>query len=103
KWKVKPKDFHRLHLLQTQMLSRVAPLLKPGGVLVYATCTVSSEENEATLQAFLSEHPDYHLESARPYLPPGCGGTVNPMGALQTWPHKHGVDGFFAARLRRTS
>jgi 16S rRNA (cytosine967-C5)-methyltransferase len=103
KWKVKPKDFHRLHLLQTQMLSRVAPLLKPEGVLVYSTCTVSSEENEATLQGFLSEHPNYHLESARPYLPPGCGGMVNPMGALQTWPHKHGVDGFYAARLRRIS
>ena len=101
KWKVRPKDFHRLHLVQRQMLSRLAPLLKPEGVLVYATCTVSSEENEATLQGFLSAHPDYHLESARPYLPPGCGGAVNPMGALQTWPHKHGVDGFYAARLRR--
>jgi len=101
KWKVRPKDFHRLHLVQRQMLSRLAPLLKPDGVLVYATCTVSSEENEATLQGFLSDHPDYHLESARPYLPPGCGGAVNRVGALQTWPHKHGVDGFFAARLRR--
>jgi 16S rRNA (cytosine967-C5)-methyltransferase len=101
KWKVKPKDFHRLHLVQAQMLSRLAPLLKPEGVIVYATCTVSSEENEETLKGFLSEHPDYHLESARPYLPIGCGGTVNPMGALQTWPHKHGVDGFCAARLRR--
>jgi 16S rRNA (cytosine967-C5)-methyltransferase len=83
------------------MLSRLSPLLKPDGVLVYATCTVSSEENEATVQGFLSAHPDYYLESVRPYLPPGCGGAVNPMGALQTWPHKHGVDGFFAARLRR--
>lgn len=101
KWKVRPKDFYRLHLLQKQMLDKVAPLLKPGGVLVYATCTLSTEENETTLESFLSEHPQFYLESARPYLPAGCGSAVNRAGALQTWPHKHGVDGFFAARLRR--
>jgi len=103
KWKVRPKDFRRLHLIQRQMLSRLAPLLKPGGVMVYATCTLSFEENELTLKGFLSEHADYYLESARPYLPPGCGGVVNRAGMLQTWPQKHGVDGFYAARLRRVS
>jgi 16S rRNA (cytosine967-C5)-methyltransferase len=103
KWKVKPKDFRRLHLVQQQMLERLAPLLKPGGVLLYATCTVSNEENEETVQGFLSEHSDYQLESARSFLPPGGAGLVNRTGAVQTWPHKHEVDGFFAARLRRTS
>jgi len=101
KWKVKPKDFHRLHRIQKQMLNNVAPLLKSGGVLVYATCTVSTEENNQTVQAFLLEHPNWHAESARPYLPPRCAGVVSPEGALHTWPHKHGVDGFFAVRLRR--
>jgi len=103
KWKVKPKDFRRLHLVQKQMLEKLAPLLKVGGILLYATCTVSKEENEETVQGFLAEHPDYQLESARPYLPPGIAGVVNRSGAVQTWPHKHGVDGFFAARLRRVS
>jgi 16S rRNA (cytosine967-C5)-methyltransferase len=101
KWKVRPKDFYRLHLIQKQMLGNVASLLKPGGVLVYATCTFSTEENETTLESFLREHPQFYLESARPYLPAGCGSTVNRAGALQTWPQRHGVDGFFAARLRR--
>ncbi len=101
KWKVRPKDFHRLHLVQKQMLDKVALLLKPGGVLVYATCTFSTEENETTLETFLNKHPQFYLESARPYLPTGCGNTVNRAGAFQTWPHRHGVDGFFAARLRR--
>ncbi len=101
KWKVRPKDFYRLHLLQSQMLAKIASLLKPGGVLVYTTCTISSEENETTLASFLSEHPHFYLESARPYLPPACGNMVVRAGALQTWPHRHGVDGFFAARLRR--
>jgi len=103
KWKVKPRDFRRLHLVQKKMLERLAPLLKPGGVLLYATCTVSKEENEETVQGFLVDHPYYQLESARPYLPPGSATLVNQSGAMQSWPHKHGVDGFFAARLRRTS
>ena len=101
KWKVRPKDFYRLHLLQKQMLAEMASLLKPGGVLVYATCTISTEENETRLESFLSKHPHFYLESARPYLPPACGNMVIRAGALQTWPHRHGVDGFFAARLRR--
>jgi 16S rRNA (cytosine967-C5)-methyltransferase len=101
KWKVKPKDFRRLHLVQKQMLERLAPLLRPGGVLLYATCTVSKEENEETVQGFLAQHSDYQLESARPCLPLGGAGVVTPTGAMQTWPHTHGVDGFFAARLRR--
>jgi 16S rRNA (cytosine967-C5)-methyltransferase len=101
KWKVKPKDFRRLHLLQRQMLEKLAPLLKSGGVLLYATCTVSKEENEETVQGFLAEHPDYQPESARPYLPLGNADLVNRSGAMQTWPHRHGTDGFFAARLRR--
>jgi 16S rRNA (cytosine967-C5)-methyltransferase len=103
KWKVRPKDFRRLHLVQKEMLERLAPVLKPGGVLLYATCTVSKEENEETVQAFLAQHPDYQPESVRPYLPPGSGDLVNRSGAMQTWPHRHEVDGFFAARLRRIS
>ena len=101
KWKVKQKDFRRLHLVQKKMLAKLAPLLKPGGVLLYATCTVSEEENEETVHDFLAEHPEYQLESARPYLPPGSVDVVDRSGAVQTWPQRHGVDGFYAARLRR--
>ena len=103
KWKVKQKDFRRLHLVQKKMLAKLAPLLKPGGVLLYATCTVSNEENEETVHSFLVEHPEYQLESARPYLPPGGVDVVDRSGAVQTWPQRHGMDGFFAARLRRIS
>ncbi|UCG14502.1 MAG: 16S rRNA (cytosine(967)-C(5))-methyltransferase RsmB [Deltaproteobacteria bacterium] len=101
KWKVRPKDFYRLHRLQKEMLSRLAPLLEEGGVMVYATCTLSLEENETTVQAFLSQHPEFYLESASGYLPPGCEKTVDQVGALKTRPDRHGVDGFFAVRLRR--
>ena len=101
KWKVRPKDFYRLHLLQKQMLSCLAPLLAARGVLVYSTCTFSVEENETTLKDFLSCHPQFYVESARSYLPAGCETAVNRVGALQTWPQRHAVDGFYAVRLRR--
>jgi 16S rRNA (cytosine967-C5)-methyltransferase len=103
KWKVKPRDFRRLHLVQKKMLERLAPLLKPGGVLLYATCTLSKEENQETVQGFLADHPNYQPESARPYLPPGSEVLVEQSGAMHSWPHRHGTDGFFAARLRRMS
>jgi 16S rRNA (cytosine967-C5)-methyltransferase len=101
KWTLGPKDFFRLHRMQKEMLLQVAPLLNRGGVLVYATCTLSPEENETTLRTFLDQRHDYYLETVRPYLPPGCANTVDRTGGLKTWPHRHGVDGFFAARLRR--
>jgi 16S rRNA (cytosine967-C5)-methyltransferase len=103
KWKVGPKDCRRLHLLQTELLGRVAELVRPGGVLVYATCTLTSEENEGTVQVFLAEHEDFFREDGRAILPPSCGEVVEKDGSLRTWPQRHGVDGFFAARLRRSS
>lgn len=103
KWKVGPKDCRRLHLLQTELLGRAAELVRPGGVLVYATCTLTPEENEGTVQAFLAEHGDFSLEDGRTILPPSSGDVVEEKGSLKTWPHRHGVDGFFAARLRRSN
>ena len=101
KWKVGPKDCRRLHLLQTELLGRAAELVRPGGVLVYATCTLTPEENEDTVQAFVVKHGDFFREDGRAILPPSCEDVVEKDGSLRTWPHRHGVDGFFAARLRR--
>jgi 16S rRNA (cytosine967-C5)-methyltransferase len=101
KWKVGPKDFRRLHLLQTELLGQAADLVRPGGVLVYATCTLTPEENEGTVQVFLAEHGDFFREDGRAILPQSCDDVVEKDGSLSTWPHRHGVDGFFAARLRR--
>ena len=102
KWKVGPKDCRRLHLLQTELLVRAAELVRPGGVLVYATCTLTPEENEGTVKAFLTEHGDFSLEDGKVILPTSSGDVVEEQGSLKTWPHRHGVDGFFAARLRRS-
>jgi 16S rRNA (cytosine967-C5)-methyltransferase len=102
KWRVGPKDLRRLHLLQVDLLGQAARLVRPNGILVYATCTLTPEENEGTVQAFLAAHGEFRQEEARSCLPPTCGQVVHESGSLKTWPHRHGVDGFFAARLRRS-
>jgi 16S rRNA (cytosine967-C5)-methyltransferase len=102
KWRVGPKDLRRLHLLQVEILGQAARLVRPGGILVYATCTITPEENEGTVVAFLGAHGDFRREDAMPVLPPSCGEVVDGSGSLKTWPHRHGVDGFFAVRLRRS-
>ncbi len=100
KWRVTPGKLAELAALQRAILKGVAPCLRPGGVLVYATCTTEPEENEAVVEAFLADHPAFRLEDAGPHLP-GPAAALAAKGYLRTWPHRHGIDGFFAARLRR--
>lgn len=101
KWRVREADITRLQRLQREILAQAATLVKHGGILVYSTCTLTPEENEGVIGPFLSEHEDFSLESAAPGLPPDCEGLVEERGFLLTLPHRHGTDGFFAARIRR--
>jgi 16S rRNA (cytosine967-C5)-methyltransferase len=101
KWRTTPGQVGKLAGLQRAILHGVAPCVRPGGVLVYATCTTEPEENEGTVEAFLGTHPEFRLEDAGPRLP-GPAAALAAKGSLRTWPHRHGVDGFFAARLRRS-
>lgn len=99
KWHLQPEDIRRLSHLQLEILKGVTPCLKGGGVLVYSTCTPEPEEDEGVVEAFLKAHPEFTLEDASPYLP--THGLVE-GGFLRTYPHRHGADAFFAARLRKT-
>jgi len=102
KWRIKEQDILRLQEMQGQILRQAAPLIKKdGGILVYSTCTLTQEENEGVISAFLSEHKEFSLEHVSSLLPPGCEGLVDEQGCLRTLPHRHKTDGFFAARLRR--
>ncbi len=100
KWRRHPKDPYRFSRLQEDLIRKAAELVRPGGVLVYATCTLFGEENEAVALAFLGEHPDWIQEAAGPNLPGGEQlWTAGPF--LRTWPHRHDLDGFFGARFRK--
>ena len=100
RWHRTLKDLHRLAALQARILEQSAPRVRPGGVLVYATCTLSRVENELLVAAFVERHSDFVVEDAAAHLPD----TARPMTAgpyLHALPHRHDTDGFFAARLRR--
>jgi 16S rRNA (cytosine967-C5)-methyltransferase len=103
KWRIKEQDISRLQEMQGQILRQAAPLVKQGGVLVYSTCTLTKEENEEVIEVFLSEHKEFSLEHAARLLPRGCEELVDEKGCLRTLPHRHKTDGFFAARMSRTT
>jgi 16S rRNA (cytosine967-C5)-methyltransferase len=101
KWRRHPKDPYRFSKLQGELLHQAAQFVKPNGVLVYATCTLLREENEAVVERFASQHPDFVLEEAADLLP-WNDPAADRGHFLKTWPHHHDMDGFFAARWRRT-
>ncbi len=88
---------------QAEFLDRLALKVKPGGVLVYAVCSSEPEEGAAVVTAFLEKHRNYRLENAADHVPHPAGSPLVRDGFLETFPHRHGTDGFFSARLRRRS
>ena len=99
KWKRDVSDILMLTKIQAALIENAARLVKPGGVLVYSTCTVEPDENEEIVTSFLARHPEFALESAAPFVSPDL---VNAAGFVETFPHRHGMDGTFAARLVKT-
>jgi 16S rRNA (cytosine967-C5)-methyltransferase len=82
------------------MLKNAARLLRPGGVLVYSTCSTSQQENEDVVRDFLSRHTDCVLENLNGLFPE-YREIFTEDGMFRAWPHRHGMDGFFAARIRK--
>jgi 16S rRNA (cytosine967-C5)-methyltransferase len=101
RWRRQPADLARLAVLQGQILEAVTPLLRPDGVIVYATCTLTEEENEGVVGAWLAAHPELVRQGAEAYVPATARGLVDDAGALCTLPHRDDLDGFFAVRARR--
>lgn len=92
-----PKEMERLPDLQLKILCKQAQYVKPGGLVIYSTCTLVRDENEGVVEAFLRHHPDFCLEP----LPLPDVFPENTTGMLALVPGQYDTDGFFIARLRR--
>lgn len=101
KYRTDPEKIRELVVLQRQILHNAASYVKPGGVLIYSTCTITREENQENIQWFLENYP-YELESLDPYLCEELHNEDTKRGYLQLLPGIHKTDGFFLARLRKT-
>jgi 16S rRNA (cytosine967-C5)-methyltransferase len=93
-----PKPLKGLPAVQRAILDNVGAYVKPGGALLYSTCTLLERENEDVVRAFLDTHREFTLEALN--LPEPVGRVE--AGFLTLWPHIHGTDGFFIAKLRKT-
>jgi len=86
KWKLTQLGLAQLTEVQREILENAAPILKPGGELVYATCSIFPDENETQINQFLAAHPKFTL-----------------LEAKTIWPQSGGTDGFYMAKLKKTT
>lgn len=106
KWRLSPAEMDRINDIQKNILEEASKLVKAGGRLVYATCSMIRRENQDVVEAFLAAHPEWHLVPALEVLAQQ-GITFDPEAAkrfgdyFQMLPHVHNTDGFFAAVLVR--
>ena len=104
KWRQSPQAVVELQAKQKAILASAARLVKPGGRLVYATCSLLADENEGVARAFAAEHPQFQFLDAAEALAKAHveqAETLVADGFLRLWPHRHGTDGFFAAVWQR--
>lgn len=101
KWRKKEEDIAELAKRQKALIENLSNYLKPGGVMVYSVCSVMKEEGEGVVVPFLERYPEFILESAAPKIGTAGTGLICNRGFFKVYSHTHGMDGFFAARLRR--
>ncbi|PSM49461.1 16S rRNA (cytosine(967)-C(5))-methyltransferase [Chroococcidiopsis sp. CCALA 051] len=99
RWRQTPASVQELANLQKELLDRTATWVKPGGILVYATCTLHPLENERVVEWFLSSHSQWQIDPLPPNSPATPFSTT--AGWLKVFPHQHQMDGFFMVRLKR--
>jgi 16S rRNA (cytosine967-C5)-methyltransferase len=97
RWRVTPDALAALAEHQGRLLDAAATVVRPGGLLVYATCSLEPEENEQQVGAFLARHPEFQRAPSADF--PAV--LTSPAGDLTVLPQRHGMDGAYAARLRR--
>ena len=102
KWTKSPDDLLQLARTQLSILENLCKYLETGGTILYATCSTTIQENEYVVDMFLREHPEFVMEDLRPLFPPFAP-LFTERGFFRSWPHRDGMDGFFAARLKKIS
>ncbi len=100
RWNRRPEDLAANRVLQLNLLQTAASMLAPGGVLVYATCSLEPEENELVIEQFMATTADFTLTSCREFLPESAAALVDDNGFFKPLPSEE-IEGFFAARLIR--
>lgn len=102
RWRRTPEVVAALAANQRRMLEQASRAVKPGGVLVYSVCTITEAEGPGAVADFLDFHPEFRIDAPPVSAAAGIdwAALAVPMG-YRTWPHRHDMDGFFAARLRR--
>jgi 16S rRNA (cytosine967-C5)-methyltransferase len=116
KWRKTAAQLKELIVLQCELLDAAAKVVRPGGHLVYSTCSLEPEENEGQARAFLERHSDWRVVSADALRAPGQIASASPVqskvvtpeviteeGYLRTSPHRHGCDGMFAVKFQRSA
>lgn len=103
RWHKAPEQLADLAHLQGELLDAAARAAKPGAILLYCTCSLEPEENEHVVTAFLARHPDWSLEPASEKQKTLPDDARDPAGYVRLLPHRHGTDGFFAARLLKNT
>lgn len=107
RWRLQPADLADLRARQMAMLENAAQLLRPGGRLVYSTCSLEPEENEQVVEACLAQHAELSLApgaaALAEHLQPTADAAAlfDARGYFRTWPQRHGTDGFFAAVIEK--
>ena len=103
RWRRTETDLAVYASAQIELLARAADVVRPGGRLVYATCSSEPEENEGVVDAFLQTRTDFRLLDLGAAPPPALTGLIDRRGMLRTLPFAHDLDAFFGAVLMRAS
>lgn len=99
RWRQTPEKVQELATLQWELLAESATFVKPGGILVYSTCTLHPLENERAIEKFLADRPNWQIEP--PQINSAASNFAMPDGSVKVWPHRHQMDGFFMVQLKQ--
>ncbi|ACK64739.1 sun protein [Rippkaea orientalis PCC 8801] len=99
RWRQTPEKIEELAILQKELLETTANWVKPQGILVYATCTLTYQENEGVIEHFLASHPHWKIDVPSPNSPVAKWMTAS--GSIKILPHQQDMDGFFMVKLKK--